>query len=154
MKNISFNTREISFTKNGIYIERFVKSEDGKNWGTIDICTFNPIKIVSFFKEPYVKKQELRCFYSPYSNTWVTPYKGQHTVRDISIFTENLKDIQLDDLIQIYPRMSMWVSDVTTVKNRPTALYRFYIESNDKKEVKDITKKLTDYFTSKGGEVR
>lgn len=150
--NIDFSS--IKLSRKGIYLERFIK--DGYRWDFIEVETWSLFKIAEFIKKDTLdKKQTLICFYSPYvnRNKFKKSYDGQWTVRDISLFIENLKDIRTEDLVEISD-MAMYVSDVVHIKGRPTAMYRFYIESNDKAEVKRITKKLIEYFTLKGGEVR
>lgn len=104
-------------------------------------------------------EQSFLMIYSPYvkgsnlNRPFKRPYEGQYSTRDISMFVESLRDLHIEDMVKISD-MTIYVSSVVNIKGRQVASYRFIIESNEKKEVKEITEKLTEYFTSKGAEIR
>lgn len=147
--------RGIQITKSGIYLNDFRKSSDGYRWGNCEIISWNPFRLYDFVKNAkYEYNQNLLCvkLFSD-GKLFSTPKNTGFVTRDISMFTESLKglDKEFDSLTE---NMTVSVSDVKTINGRPSAFYRFIIQETDKKNIKDKVKKLTDYFISKGAEIR
>lgn len=147
--------RTLEISLKGIHVTDFRKSSDGYRWGDCEITSWNPFKLYEFVKNAkYEYDQNLLCVKlfsdgKPFS----TPKSTGFVTRDISMFLENLKglDKEFDSLTK---NMTVSVSDVKTINGRPSAFYRFIIQETDKKIIKDKVKKLTDYFISKGAEIR